>query len=126
MGSNAVFTAAITTSAGEPITGYTWLRSTNSQGPFGAVVGANSGVLTISNAVTSDSGFYFLRLNYQNGTNAPAITASTLVTLTVQDQARIAGQPAGLTRAVGRALRSASPRRVERRWVTNGDSSGQI
>ena len=101
MGSNAVFTASVTTSAGETITGYTWLRSTNSQGPFSAISGANSSVLTISNAALGDTGFYFLRVNHQTGTNAPATAASTLVTLTVQDQARVTAHPVGLTRAVG-------------------------
>jgi hypothetical protein len=99
-GSNAVFSAT-TTTTGETITGYTWLFSTNSVGPFSAVAGATTATLSITNAQLTDSGFYFLRVSYHAGTNAPTTVSSTLVTLTVLDRVRIVTQPAGLTRAVG-------------------------
>jgi hypothetical protein len=100
IGSNAVFTATTTTSGGETITGYTWLSSTNSSGPFNTIPGATGPSLTVSNAQFSHSGFYFVRVNYQSGPNS-GLAISTAVTLSVQDQARITGQPVNLTRAAG-------------------------
>src|SRR5690348_13742932 len=88
LGSNAVFTASTTTTSGETITGYTWLVSTNSAGPFSTISGATGPVLTIANAQFNNSGFYFVRVNYQSGGN-PGIAVSTAVTLSVQDQAQI-------------------------------------
>ncbi|MEO6034024.1 MAG: immunoglobulin domain-containing protein, partial [Verrucomicrobiota bacterium] len=100
VGSNATFTGTTTTSSGETITGYAWLRSANSQGPFNSIPGANGATFTVSNSSASDAGYYFLRVNYRSGTNT-AIAASTLVTLAVLDQARITAQPVGLTSATG-------------------------
>ncbi len=99
-GSNVVFTATTTMTGGETITGYSWLTSTNSLGPFTTVAGATTSVLTITNAQTNNSGYYFVRVNYQSGTNS-AVAVSTLVTLAVREQARIVGQPQSLIKAVG-------------------------
>lgn len=100
LGSNAVFTASTTTTSGETITGYTWLVSTNSSGPFSTVAGATGPLLTIANAQFSNSGFYFVRVNYLSGGN-PGIAVSTAVTLSVQDQARVTTQPVSITRSAG-------------------------
>lgn len=127
IGSNAVFTASTTTTGGETITGYTWLTSTNSSGPFSTIAGATGPVLTITNAQISNNGFYFVRVNYQAGGN-PGIAVSTAVTLSVQDQARVTGQPVSLTRAVGATasftVTAAGEAPLGYQWRFNGTNLG--
>ncbi len=92
-GSNAVFTAQVSTTAGETITGYTWLTSPNGQNPFTTVPGATTATCTLVNVQTNNSGSYFVRVTYNSGTNIGLISPSQVVTLTVADQARITVQP---------------------------------
>ena len=100
-GNNAALTAIVTTSAGETITGYSWLRSTNTQGPFVPVSGANAAILTITNAQPSDAGYYFASLTYDSGSVHGATAVSTLATLAVVDQARVTTQPQSLILPAG-------------------------
>ncbi|MDB6124977.1 MAG: hypothetical protein JWQ71_3970 [Pedosphaera sp.] len=100
-GSNAVFTAQVVTTGGETITGYQWLMSTNNQNPFTTIAGATTAICTLVNVQPADAGYYFVKVTYQVGTNAPAVAVSSSVTLTVQDRARITGQPQNLTRVTG-------------------------
>lgn len=125
MGSNAIFTATATPTSGETITGYAWLKSTNSQGPFSAVSGATSAVLAIMNAQSGDTGFYFVRVSYQSGGN-PGVAVSTVVTLTVRDQARITSEPQSLTQAAGTTasftVTAAGQSPLAYQWRFNGAS----
>jgi hypothetical protein len=100
-GSNPALTAVVTTSAGETITGYSWLKSTNTQGPFVAISGANSATLTITNAQPRDAGYYFASLTYDSGAVHGATAVSTLATLAVVDQARVTTQPQSLILPAG-------------------------
>lgn len=102
VGSNVVFSAQVNATAGETVTGYAWLMSTNGQNPFSAVPGATTATCTLMGVQTSDNGFYFARVTYNAGTNVGLTSASAVVALTVLDQARITAQPqGGLNRLVG-------------------------
>src|SRR6185503_9402368 len=98
--SNPSFTASVATTAGETITGFTWLMSSNGLSPFLTVSGATSATCTITNVQTTNAGFYFVRVSYLSGTNQ-ATTASSSVELIVRDQAHITVQPQGVFRALG-------------------------
>ena len=101
-GSNAVFNAQVTATAGETITGYTWLMSPNGLNPFTTIPGATTATCTLTNVQTSDSGYYFVKVTYNSGTNIGLTSVSAAVTLTVVDQARIMAQPqGGLIRLAG-------------------------
>ena len=101
-GSNAVFTAQATVTAGETITGYAWLMSTNGLSPFSTIPGATTATCTLTNVQPGDTGFYFARVTYNSGTNIGLTSVSGQVILTVPDQARITGQPqGGLIRIAG-------------------------
>jgi hypothetical protein len=103
VGSNVVFNAQVTATAGETITGYTWLMSPTGQNPFTTIPGATTGTCTLVNVQTNATGFYFVRVTYNTATstNLPP-SVSPAVSLTVVDQARITVQPqGGLIRAVG-------------------------
>ena len=93
--SNAVFNAQASTTAGEVITGYTWLMSTNNQPPYTTIAGATTATCTVTNAQVSDAGFYFVKIAYSIGGNSQQPVASQPVTLAVYDQARIITQPVG-------------------------------
>src|SRR5579883_3490968 len=71
VGSNATFTAQTTITGGETITGYAWKfsTSTNGQPPFAPIAGATASVLSIPNAQTTNSGYYFVTVTYNSGTN---------------------------------------------------------
>ena len=102
VGSNAVFSAQVSASAGETITGYAWLMSPTGLNPFNAVPGATTATCTLTNVQTSDTGSYFARVIFNSGTNIGLTSASAAVTLTVHDQARITAQPqGGLIRIAG-------------------------
>lgn len=102
VGSNVVFTAQVNATAGETITGYTWLTSPNGQNPFTTVPGAITATCTLVNVQTNQTGSYFVRVTYNSGTSIGLISPSPQVTLTVVDQARITAQPqGGLIRIVG-------------------------
>jgi hypothetical protein len=95
VGSNVTFNAQVSTTAGETITGYTWLMSTNNQNPFTTIAGATTSTCTLPNVQVSDAGFYFVRVAYTVGGVSQPPVASTAVTLAVFDQARIVTQPVG-------------------------------
>ncbi len=95
VGSNAVFNAQVSATAGETITGYAWLMSTNGQNPFTTISGATTATCTLTNVQTNDTGYYFAKVTYNSGTNIGVTSASAAVTLTVPDQARITAQPQG-------------------------------
>lgn len=99
VGSNVVFTSAVFVNAGEVITGYTWLTSSNGLNPF-RTLPSTSATCPINNAQVGDSGYYFVRVSYTSGTNT-GTAVSTSVQLTVQDQARIVSQPQGGFVALG-------------------------
>jgi hypothetical protein len=102
VGSNVVFTAQVSATAGEIITGYTWLTSPNGQNPFTTIPGATTATCTLVNVQTNDTGYYFARVTYNSGTTIGLTSVSSAVTLTVADQARITVQPqGGLIRTVG-------------------------
>jgi hypothetical protein len=102
VGSNAVFTAQANADAGETITGYSWLMSTNGQAPFVTLPGATGPVCTLTNVQAADSGFYMVSVSNRYGGNILAPVSSAAVTLTVHDQARLTRQPqGGLVRATG-------------------------
>ncbi len=102
VGSNVVFTAQVTATAGEIVTGYTWLTSPTGQNPFTTVPGATTATCTLVNVQTNNTGYYFVRATYNSGTTIGQTSVSPAVTLTVVDQARITAQPqGGLIRTVG-------------------------
>jgi hypothetical protein len=102
VGSNVGFTAQVSATAGEIITGYTWLTSPNGLNPFTTVPGATTATCTLVNVQTNDTGYYFARVTYNSGTTIGLTTVSSAVILTVADQARITAQPqGGLIRTAG-------------------------
>jgi len=101
VGSNAVFTAQATATAGETITGFTWLMSPTGQNPFNIVPGATTAICTLADVQTNNTGYYFARVTYNSGTNTGQTSASAAVSLIVPDQARITMQPQSLNLLVG-------------------------
>jgi len=93
-GSNAVFSAQVSASAGETITGYAWKMSTNGF-PYNIIAGATNATCTLTNVQPSDAGSYFTVVTYNSGVNTGLQSVSSAVTLTVLDQARITAQPQG-------------------------------
>jgi hypothetical protein len=93
VGSNAVFTAQVIANAGEQITAYTWLMSPNGQNPFTTIAGATTATCTLIGVQASDTGFYFVKVTYNSGTQIGLVSISSAVNLTVFDQARIVSQP---------------------------------
>ena len=100
VGNNAVFTAQVTATAGETITGYTWLTSPNGLN-YTTIPGATTATCTLVNVQTNDTGYYFARVTYNSGTSIGLISPSAAVTLIVPDQARITVQPQSLNLLVG-------------------------
>lgn len=103
VGYNATFTAQVSTTAGEVITGYTWQMSVVSNTPpFYTIPGATNVTYTRTNVQTTNAGYYFVKVYYSlNGTPAPDPVPSESVKLVVPDQARIETQPQSLTCIVG-------------------------
>ena len=95
IGFNAVFTAQVSTTAGEVVTAYTWLTSTNGLSPFSTIAGATTATCTLTNVQMTNTGYYFARVTYNAGTNLGLTSVSAAVTLTVPDQARITSHPQG-------------------------------
>ena len=127
VGSNAVFNAQATATAGETITGYTWLMSTNGLSPFTTIPGATTATCILTNVQLSTAGSYFTRVAYNSGTNIGLISVSAAVNLTVYDQARIITQPAGgLIRATGSnasfSVTAAGSAPLNYQWRLNGVS----
>ena len=121
--SNATFAASVATTAGETITGFTWLMSSNGLSPFVAVPGATTATCTINNVQTTHAGFYFVRVNYASGTSQ-LTTASGSVELVVRDGAHITVQPLGLIRATGNsasiAVTALGDLPISYQWRVNG------
>jgi hypothetical protein len=102
VGSNVVFNAQVNATAGETITGYTWLTSPNGQNPFTIVPGATTPTCTLVTVQTNQTGSYFVKVTYNSGGSIGLTSVSSAVTLVVVDQARITAQPqGGLIRIVG-------------------------
>jgi hypothetical protein len=123
-GSNATFTAQVTTTGGETVTGYSWLRSTNAGGPYSTLAGRTTTVCTITNAQTADAGFYFVRVTYRIGTNSEVTLASTVATLEINDPPRITSHPQSLSVAVGKSaafsVTSLGVAPLSYQWRVNG------
>jgi hypothetical protein len=94
VGSNVVFNAQVSTTAGETITGYTWKVSTNGTS-YNIIATATTATCTLTNVQLSNAGSYLAAVTYNSGTNIGLTSVSEAVTLTVQDQARITAQPQG-------------------------------
>jgi Putative Ig domain/Immunoglobulin I-set domain/von Willebrand factor type A domain len=102
VGSNVVFTAQVTPTAGETITGYAWQSSPNVGGPFTVIQGATTSTLSLPNVQTAATGYYFAQVTYNSGSDVGLVSVSTAVALVVNDQARIVSQPqGGLIRITG-------------------------
>ncbi len=101
VGSNAVFNAQVTTTAGEVVTGYTWQTSTNGLSPFTTISGATTSNLTLTSVVLTNSGYYFAKVTYNSGSTNGLVSVSPAVTLVVPDQARITSQPQSLILPAG-------------------------
>ncbi len=95
VGNTAVFNAQVNATAGETITGYTWLMSTNGENPFITISGATTSTCTVPNVQLSDDGYYFVRVTFTSGPNVGLTSVSAAVRLIVPDQARITVQPQG-------------------------------
>jgi hypothetical protein len=124
VGSNALFNAQTTATAGETITGYTWLMSSNGLSPFTTIPGAVTATCALTSVQLSDAGSYFTRVTYNSGTNLGLVSVSPAVNLTVYDQARIITQPVGgLIRATGSnasfSVTAAGSAPLEYRWRLN-------
>ena len=100
-GSSAVFSADATATAGETITGYEWLMSTNGLDPFTEIPRATTATCILTNVQPGDAGYYFVRVTFDSGADIGAISVSEAVALTVVDDARILAQPQDLNRLVG-------------------------
>ncbi len=101
VGSNAVFTAQATPTAGEVITGYTWLTSTNGLSPFTTLTNAITATSTLTNVQLTNTGYYFARVTYSSGSTNGLVSVSAAVTLIVPDQARIISQTTNMNLPVG-------------------------
>jgi hypothetical protein len=125
VGSNPVFNAQVSTTAGETITGYTWLMSTNNQNPFTTIAGATNATCTLTSVQVSNAGFYFVQVAYTVGGNSQPPVSSPAVTLAVYDQARIVTQPVGgLIRLAGSnvsfSVTAAGSAPLAYQWRLNG------
>ena len=102
VGSNVVFTAQVSATAGETNLRYTWLMSPNGLNPFTTISGATTATCTLTGVQTNDTGFYFVRVTYDSGSTLNITQPSAAVKLDVYDQARIITQPVGgLIRVTG-------------------------
>ena len=61
VGDTPVFTAQATATAGETITAYAWLMSTNGLSPFTTIPGATTATCTLTNVQPIDTGYYFAK-----------------------------------------------------------------
>src|SRR5436190_1944593 len=68
VGETAVFGAVVTSTGGESVSGYQWLMSPNSGGPFTQV--GTAAALVLNNVQVTNSGYYFVKVSYQSGTNS--------------------------------------------------------
>ncbi len=62
VGQNVVLGAVVTRTAGETITGYQWLMSTNNQSPF--IVVGNASALSFNSIQLTNSGYYYVNVSY--------------------------------------------------------------
>lgn len=104
VGSNVTFSAFVSATAGETITSYSWRSSTNATGPFLPIAGATNVSYNITNAQVASSGYYYVAITYNSGTNRNISLLSTAATLQVLDQARIVTQPVSQVRIAGMSV----------------------
>jgi len=97
VGENAIFAAIVTTTAGETVSGYQWLMSTNNQNFTTVGWGA---ALLINNAQITNAGYYYVNVTYLSGGSQFTLASST-VQLTVDPRPRIVTQPASVTSPLG-------------------------
>lgn len=125
-GSNATFTALVTTTGGETITGYSWLRSANVGGPYGVLAGKTTAVCTITNVQATDgvTNYYFVKVTSRVGTNAEVSLSSTVAMLIIKDPPRITSHPQSLAVAVGKSaafsVTSLGMAPLSYQWRVNG------
>lgn len=98
VGDTVLLDATVITTAGEVVTGYQWIMSTNNQSPFTTV--GTAGALILTNVQTSAAGYYFVKVTYQSGGVQQTVSSKT-VSLVVVPQPGIATQPADLISPVG-------------------------
>ena len=98
VGEEVEFGASVTTTAGEVITGFHWMASTNGQSPF-SIVGS-SDALVLSNVQSSDAGYYFVSVTY-GPAGSQQTASSTAVSLVVNLQPQVASQPLSVALPVG-------------------------
>lgn len=125
IGTNVNFTAQVSTTGGETITSYTWKFSSNNLPPFNVVAGATTSTLTVTNTQLTNSGFYFVSLTYNSGTNIGLTAVSVAANLIVHDQARITSQPqGGFIRATGASasfsVSALGEQPISYQWRQNG------
>jgi hypothetical protein len=97
VGENAIFAALVTTTAGETVTAYQWLKSTN--GVDYSVVGS-AAALQLNNVQLGDAGYYFAKVTYQSGGSRQTLSSS-VVRLTVDPRPRLFLQPQSVTNVFG-------------------------
>ncbi|MDR3378302.1 MAG: immunoglobulin domain-containing protein, partial [Verrucomicrobiae bacterium] len=97
VGENAIFAAIVTTTAGETVSGYQWLMSTNNQNFTTVGWGA---ALLINNAQITNAGYYYVNVTYLSG-GSQFTLASSKAQLTVDPRPRIITQPASVTSPLG-------------------------
>lgn len=98
VGETVVFGSTVTTTAGEVITGFQWLMSTNGLAPF-TIVG-NSGSLVLANVQTSNAGYYLVKVTY-GPVGSQQTVSSAEASLVVNLQPRVAVQPVSQVLPVG-------------------------
>ena len=98
VGGTASFSAQLTATAGETITGIAWLMSTNGLNPFNTIAGATTTTCTLTNVQTSDAGYYFAKVTFNSGTDVGLTSVSAAVT------------PAGMPWAASTSRRAGSHR----------------
>jgi hypothetical protein len=126
VGSNAIFTATASVTAGEVVTGYSWQTSTNEAGPYYIIPGAITATLTLPSVQLTNTGFYFARVTYNSGGSNGLVSVSPAVTLVVPDQARIVAGPQSLIRSTGASasfsVTAAGSPPLTYKWRRNGVS----
>jgi hypothetical protein len=100
VGENTVFGAVVVTSAGETVTGYQWLMSSSSQGPFTVPVGDAAAALVFNNVQLTNAGYYIVKVTYQ-ASGLTHTLSSTPASLTVDARPRIITPATNITAPPG-------------------------
>jgi len=120
-GDSVNFGVVVTASAGELVTGYQWLMTTNNRPPDTSV--GNAQTLSLNDVQVSDAGYYYVIVSYQSGSGLQTISSST-VRLTVTPQPTIIAQPLSVTNGANSdvsfsvIVRGESP--LHYQWQLNG------